>query len=222
MPQKITDENGDEIEVFTAEELNAQKEEAIEKYKEENPDKTEELTKIQEEMSAKDKELEELKKQIEGISDKDRNFAALRKKVQDKEKEVEDLKGTIDEKIGAVKKEVLDTVMKDHYESEINRLAGDDKELKDKIELQYKRLTDTAGTKDEISKKLNDAFILATGKTKESFDSSAFSSGGVSGSGVKDAIKGAKEKLSNEEKELLQKMGEAGGIKFTKEDLEGK
>ena len=213
MPQTIVDENGNETEVFTKEELSAQKEEAIEEYKKTNPDKTDELIKIQE-------DLEKAQSELKGLKDKDINFSNLRNKVQDKEKEIEDLKKSIDDKIGTAKKEVLDTVMKDHYNSEITRLAGEDKELKDKIELQYKRLADSAGTKEEISKKLQDAFILSGGSTGEKFDNSAFSSGGVGN--IKNTIKKSKEKLGTEERELLNRLGEAGGIKFTDKDLEGK
>jgi alanyl-tRNA synthetase len=207
MPQKIIDDGGNEIEVFTKEEIETQKQEALEEYKNNNPDKSFELQKIQDDLRAKEEELESLK-------GKDYNFSNLRNKVQDKEKEIEELKKSIDDKVGNVKKEILDTVMKDHYNSEILKLAGEDKELRDKIEFQYKRLTDSAGTKEEISKKLQDAFVLSGGRV-ENTNSAAFSSGGVG----RLNIKKGKDKLSSEEIELGKKLAEAGGIKLKDEDL---
>ena len=206
MPQTIIDENGKETEVFTAEELEAQKQEAISKYKEENPDLSFEMSQLQDELKAKEEELK-------GLKDKDLNFSAMRNKVAGKEKEIEDLKKSIDDKVNAVKREVLDTVMKDHYNSVIDELCGGDKELKEKVELQYKRLGDVAGTKVEIAKKLSDAFVLASGNIN-SFDRSAFSTGGVGN--IKPHIKKAGEKLSEDQKELGKRLG------LSDKDLEGK
>jgi alanyl-tRNA synthetase len=202
MPQTII-VDGEEKEVFTQEELEAQKEEAINQYKEENPDKSDELTKLEE-------ELEKAKQELEGFKDKDMNFANMRNKISEKEKEAKDLKVSIDEKINTVKKEILEGVMKDHYNDTLEKLVGNDKELKEKVELQYKRLADTASTKVELSKKLNDAFVLATGGTKESFDNSVFSSGSA---GAKIQSK-SEEKFSSEEQELLNKLSQAGNVKL--------
>ncbi len=207
MPTIIINDDGNEIEVFTKEEIETQKQEALEEYKKNNPDKSSELQKLQDDLKSKEEELQ-------GLKNKDLNFANLRNKVQDKEKEIENIKKEMDEKIGNAKKEVLDTVMKDHYNSEILKLAGEDKELKDKIEFQYKRLGDLAGTKEEISKKLQDAFVLSGGRV-ENDNSAAFSSGGVG----RLNIKKGKDKLSSEEIELGKKLAAAGGIKLKDEDL---
>jgi len=67
MSQKIINDMGEEIEVFTNEELEAQKESAIEDYKTNNPDKTDELTKLQEDLQTKEEELSKFK-------NKDLNF----------------------------------------------------------------------------------------------------------------------------------------------------
>jgi len=212
MPQTIINEEGDEIEVFTAEELEAQKREALDKFKEENPDKSEEMEKLQ-------KELEEKNKELEGLKDKDINFANMRNKISDKEKEIEELKNSIDDKIGEVKKEVLDSVMKDHYNEVIKKLTGDDKELKEKVELQYKRLVDEANSKEDITKKLKDAFTLATGGEKVEVSTDAFSSGGVGE--LKVESKGGK-KLTPEEIELGKKLASSapGGMELKDEDFE--
>src|SRR3990167_7654492 len=110
MSKTINDTEGNEIEVFTLEELQAQKDSAIEEFKTANPDKTEELSKLQ--------------KELEGYKDKDLNFANLRKQKEEAEKKVEDILKGVDENIGVVKREVLEGVMKDYYNETINSLTG--------------------------------------------------------------------------------------------------
>jgi hypothetical protein len=198
MSKIISDSLGADIEVFTAEELQQKQNEAIEQFKKDNPDKAEELKQAQEE--------------LEKLKGKDMNFANLRAQKEAAEKKVEDILKGVDDKIATVKKEVLEGVMKDHYNDTLKTLSGGDKELQDKIELQYKRIADTASTKEEITKKLQDAEILATGG-RSNFDNSAFSSGGVSR--IKSEIKTP---MTSEEKELLNKMAQAGGIKLEEKD----
>ncbi len=206
MSQKIIDETtGEEVEVFTQEELQAQKEVAIEEFKKDNPDKSADLKVA----------IEELEK----FKGKDFNFGKLREQKEAAEKKVEDILNGVDEKITAVKKEVLDGVMKDHYTDTINKLTGGDKDLIAKIELQYKRLGDSAGTKSEIEKKLNDAFILATGGQSKGINNSAFSSGGV---GKPNFGTQGETKLTDEEKKMAQELAAKGGMVITEKDLEGK
>ena len=168
--ETITKEDGTQIEVLTAEEIEAQRQaainEAVEKYKAENPDKSEELTKAQ----------DELKK----FQEKDLNFGNLRTQKEAAEKKVEEILKGVDDKIGAVKKEVLEGVLQDHYNDTIKTLAGGDAELQKKIEFHYKRLTDSASTKEEATKKLTDAFVLATKSDDPgALNASVISSGGV-------------------------------------------
>lgn len=195
------EETGEEEEVFTADEVQAQREEEVKKYQDEHPDQSEELTKLQQ-------KLKDAEEKLGKASDKDKNFAALRK-------QVEDLKTGIDEKITSAKSEVLEGVNKDHYNETLKTLAGDDEELKKKIELHYKRLTDPSSTKAEISAKLKDAYTLATGQSAESMNSSAYSSGGAN----RPKIKTGNEKLSADEQVLAKKMAKAGGMKLDDKDF---
>ena len=91
MPEKITLADGTEREVFTEKEIDDQKktasDEAIETYKKDKPDKTEELTKAQEALETATGESDKLKETLDGMSDKDQNFAKLRQQVEDKNKE---------------------------------------------------------------------------------------------------------------------------------------
>lgn len=200
MPKTITDTDGNEEEVFTAQELEEQKKTIID-----------EKTKLEAELT--------------GLKDKELNFAELRdsKKVAEGKKTKEEiekevrgkLQGEIDEKIGVAKKEVLDAVMHDHYSDQLKKLAGEDKELLDKVEFQYKRLSDPSTTKDEVSKKLGDAFVLATGGGKDPMNAAAFSSGGVG----KLNIKKSGERLDAEAKQFGIELAKAGGITLKDEDF---
>jgi hypothetical protein len=200
MTYKITNEDGEEIDVFTAEELEAQKTKAIEEFKTNNPNKTEELVKAQEE--------------LEKLKGKDLNFANLRKQKEDAEKKVEDILKGVDEKISTVKKEVLEGVMKDHYNETLNSLSGGDKETADKIELQYKRLVGTPATKDELAKMLQDASLLATGGQNKGVSSGVFSSAGAGRLNIKST-----EPLSAEEKDMARKLASAGGMTLEEKDF---
>jgi oligoendopeptidase F len=200
MPKIINDTDGNEIEVFTQSELETQKVEVIEQFKKDNPDKAEELKIAQEE--------------LEKLKGKDMNFANLRAQKEAADKKVEDILKGVDEKVEKVKREVLEGVMKDHYNDTLKNLSGGDKEIEAKIELQYKRIADTAGTKEEIVKKLKDAALLAGTNSGSSFDNSVFSSGGVSRIKVEN-----KSPLNDDEKDLLVKLANAGSIQLKPEDL---
>lgn len=200
MTYKITNEDGDEIEVFTPEELEAQKLAAVDEFRKQNPDVSEDLKKAQ-------ADLEKLK-------GKDLNFANLRTQKEAAEKKVEEILAGVDEKVNTIKKEVLEGVMKDHYNETLRNLSGGDKEAADKIELQYKRLVGTPATKDEIAKMLQDASLLATGGQRSAVGSSAFSSGGAGRPAVEN-----KQPLSQEEKDFVVKMGASAGMKFEEKDF---
>lgn len=197
MSQTIKQEDGTEIEVFTADEIEAQKQEAIEAYKSENPDKTDELTALQEELAKKEEALEKSK-------NAGANFANLRKAKEEAEKKLEDVLKGVDDKIGKVKNEVFEGVMKDHYNDTLKALAGEDAETLKKIEYHYKRLGDPVTTKSEMSNKLKDAFLLATKKeTDDALNTSVLSSGGVG----RLNIKPQGQKLSDVEKSVAGKLG---------------
>lgn len=188
MPE-IINKDGVDVEVYTAEELEAQKQEALEQFRAENPDKTEELTKLQ---------LE-----LEGLKNKDMNFANVRKAKEEAEKKVEDLLKGVDEKIDKVKREVFEGVLQGHKSKTLSALVGDDVELKKKVELEYSRLSDVASTEEQITKKLKDAYVLATAKDPDGVNMSVFSSGGVG----RIKINPTSQKFSPEEQALGAKFG---------------
>lgn len=209
MPTKVTTEDGKEEIMYSASELEEQRQAAITDFQEKNPDKSGEVTKLTEDLN---KAQEALAK----FENKDLNFGELRKQKEAAEDKVKKLAEDIDTKIGNAKKEILEGVTKDHYNDTLKSLAGDDEELKKKIEFQYKRLTDPASTKEEVTKKITDAYILATGKPVDEgvLNSSIISSGNVN------RIKtNGTQKFTQEEKALANKLAQAGGMTLKDEDF---
>ena len=205
MSQIIKNEEGEDTEVFTADEIEEQKQVAIEEFKANNPDRTVELAEYQE-------KLREAEERLAKVGNEDKNFAALRKGKEDAEKRLSEFTKSIDDKINTVKREVLEGVMQDHKNDTLKQLSGNDPELEKKIEFHYKRLGDIVATKAEISKKLTDAYVLATQKEDDGVNMSVFSSGGVG----RVKINNTSPKFSAEEKELASKFG------LTDKDLTGK
>ena len=214
MPETIKREDGTEETLYTQEELEQQKEETLEKYKEENPDKTEEMETLQKERDEAKAKEEELQKQLDGELDKDKNFANLRKQKDEAEAKAEGIEKTIDEKVELVKNEILEGNVKDFKKDQLDELAGDDKELREKIEFHYDRIKDTAVTKEEVSKKLRDSWTLATAGERTEVSGSAFSSGGATGGKTK-----TQSTFTPDEKALAKKLAEAGGLKLDDKDF---
>ena len=181
MPKQIQDEQGNTIDVFTADELK-EKEDA--------------LTKAQEELKTTNEALAKLK-------EKDMNFEKLRTREKTIEQEIENLKKDVEVKVGQAKKEVLEGVMKDHYNETLKSLAGEDAELLKKIELQYSRLADAVATKEGVSKKLRDAWTLAT----KINDPGALNSAVISSAGVSKPAFKSQTKFTPEEKVIGAKFG---------------
>lgn len=198
MSEIITRADGTDVEVFSAEEIEAQKQEAIESYKIENPDKSAELVALQEELRIKNEKLAK-------TEDKDLNFANLRKQKEEAEKKVADILKGVDDKITTAKKEVMEGVMQDHYNDTLKALS-EDEEMKKKIEFHYKRLGDVAITKEAIGSKLRDAYLLATKpEGYDALNSSVISSGGVGKINIRSGVK-----LTEEERVVAGKLGISG------------
>src|SRR3990167_11400581 len=205
MPYTTTNESGEEVQVFSSEEVQAEKESALTQFKQEK----------NAEMEAVQAELKTTNEKLGKYESKDYNFSALRKQKEDTEENIKKIKEEVDLKIGEVKKEILEGVSKDYYNETLVTLAGEDPELQKKIEFQYKRLGDVAGTKEEISKKLRDAYVLATGgENTGAINQSTISSGGVGKVQFRQ-----NNKFTPEEKAFGQKLAAIGGIQLKEEDF---
>jgi len=107
------------------------------------------------------------KKQLEDdlkkLKNKDRNFEALRKKqlgdLSDEERK--QLLGDKIEELESKQKEYRQSQIKERYDDALDIFAGEDKDLREKIEHHYNRLSDEAVTLKEITSKMKDAYNLA-------------------------------------------------------------
>ena len=168
---------------------------------------------------AKEKELEEARnilkerdEELAKLKEKEINFHKLNAQKKDAERQVEAVRAEIDVRVDAAKKEVIQSVLQEHYIEAIESLSGGDDELKKKIEQQYLRLSDPTNNKSEIDKKLRDAWSLAQ-ERPQTF-SNAFS---TSSSSV--FRPQSSQKFNDDERDVLKKMAAAGGIKLTEDDL---
>lgn len=152
MSKKIT-VDGQEIEVFTKEELDekvvASTAEATQKVKD---------------------ELEATKKELEKLNNKDMNFSKARKETEEERAKREALEGEITRLQAMIQTSVKDALTKDAQDrlnkvaaGAISEYAGNDKELKEKIEYHFKRISDSPMDEAGMIKKVEDAVQLATG-----------------------------------------------------------
>ena len=200
MSETITKEDGTEVEVFTQEEIDTQKTEAIDKYKEENPDN--------------ETEMEELKGKLQKAEEKELNFGKLRDKAKAAGVELEDKDTELEAKDKEFSKFQEDTKSEiDSLRNEmtagkrieaINKLS-DDPDERAKIKFNLDRLSKSDDNQETFETNLIDAYKLTTGQEVQvpNYISSAGAGGGKQ-----------KDEVSTEEKEL----GDALGI--TEEDRE--
>jgi hypothetical protein len=148
--------DGETKEVFTPEEVEAQKQEAIKAATE--PLQT---------------ELAKAKEDLSKAGDKDHNFSQLRTRVEQAEQKVSTAKAE-------ALQEFEQTQTARTSDSLIKKLADGDEELEKKIRFHYSRLGDTPKTEDEIAKKVRDAWALSRNEVGPDAVGDAFSSGGSS------------------------------------------
>lgn len=160
--------------------------------------------------------LKSLEEELTKLKEKDFNFSNLRSQKEEAEKKIESIKAEFEQKIEKTKKEVLEGVLKEHYDDALAGLADGDEELKKKIEQQYSRLSDNASTKAEIEKKLRDAWSLAQAPAASPAVGYAFSSAGSAP--IKPAS--SSKKFSEEEKAFARMMASSGGMKLDDADFD--
>src|SRR3990167_610877 len=122
MSQYITNENGEQVEVFTPEEVQEQKETALEALKVEKDA----------ELEAAQAELRKTNDELGKFKDKDFNFAKVRQQKEEAEEKVDKIKQEMEESLGNFKKEIFQGVLKKEYDDLLGSLAGDDADLKKK------------------------------------------------------------------------------------------
>jgi hypothetical protein len=144
---ELFDEEGNAIEAFTKEEVEA---------------KTAEVAKTYEEKVAA------LSQDLEKEKEKEKNFAALRAKKDElteaqkqEQAKIQVTMEQLEQKISEAQNAGVSKVLELQRESVINDLAGGDAELKIKIEANYKLISKPEGTAEEIAARARDAYLLS-------------------------------------------------------------
>ena len=160
MSKTIKGDNGEEIEVFSQDEMDTQSSEAVEKYQEENPNDETLKTSLEE----KETLLKEKEEELEKEKGKEKNFAELRKKAQEKGIELDE-KDEEFEKLRQETKGEIDTLRNEltfgKRAEAINKLT-DDEEEKKKIKFHLDRLSKSDDDQETFKSNLQDAYFLAT------------------------------------------------------------
>lgn len=155
MPQTI-EKDGVQVEVYTAEELAAARQEAEAKA-----------------VAPITAELEKAKTDLAKLSEKDFNFGTLRQKVEDLEKAQSTARADALAEFEANSRNRM-------AEQAVKSLADGDEELEKKIQFHLKKLSVEVKTEEEMKKAVRDAFILARQDEKGADPTAAvFGSGGA-------------------------------------------
>jgi myosin heavy subunit len=169
---ELYDAEGNPVEgALTHEEVEEKINEAIEEHKQNSTEETEALkTELEEQktaLEAKEREIEELANE----DDKTKNLVQLRKAKEIAEKE----KGELSRRIGELEstftqkvEEVEKKVTSEKLNSAVQKLAGNDKELADKIKIHYDNFKGVPKDDTEMNERLQNAYILSTGSKPES------------------------------------------------------
>ena len=205
----LFDEDGKEMEnALTAEEVEEKLNEAKETAKSEAEEEANKS--LEETQKESDREIEDLQTKLEETSEllekekeKDKNFGNLRKskgvsdeKIKELTETVEGLKTSIDEKVNGIK----DDTRKKELDAAIKSVAGNDKDLADKIQFHYNKLSG----EEYFVLRVQSAVSLATGGK-----SASVLDGVISGSGGNPppSEEGEKGELSADAKDVSKKLG---------------
>lgn len=127
-----------------------------------------EVKPLQEAADAKARELAETKERLAKLENKDMNFKKLRdmtdaerEKLTMTELELKKRQESLEEEQTSFKQQV----MKSHMDDALAVLAGEDEEVRKKIMHNYERIKDDATTKDEIFRKMKDAYKLTNDRS---------------------------------------------------------
>lgn len=152
---KLFDENGAEVEAFTAEELKSKQEEAIAEHLKNNPDKSDEIEKLKADLADATEKLKE-----SGMSEGQKE--RLKKAKEDAEGKLADTVGTLTKEIADLKETFTSTTKN----KVLTALSKGDTTVKEKLELKYAALMKTGEYKPDeagITAALTDAATLVMG-----------------------------------------------------------
>ncbi len=203
------DENGNKVEAYTMEEIEAKIEEEREAAIEEaNINRQEEIDNLNLTLEQKEEELRIAQEELRKERDKEKNLGGQRKVIESKEEEIKNLKKDIEElKMTSISK-IADIEKKFNEEkinSVIDKITEGNKELKDKVKFYYENFKGEPKDDNELMERVRNAYIIATGgQQKFNLTGEIISSAGEPPIGN---LSGSKEKLSPEALRLAKEMG---------------
>lgn len=199
----LYDKDGTLIEgALTEEEYNEKLDETKKEQEKVTQDKVDELNK---EIGVKEQSLKDAEELLEKEKDKDKNLKGQRETIEGKEGEITELKKSIEDM--TTKIDGLTTASQENKLLPIfDKLANGNEELGKKIKFHYDSFKGVPADEEERKKRLESAYILATGGKKPSAVSGVVASaaGGSAPMGEENA---GKEKLSTEGKAFLPDFG---------------
>lgn len=154
---KLYDVNGNEVEAFTPEELEAKKKEAIDEYVKTNPDKSAEMTKLQSDLDAAKKALEDA-----GKGGNDQQKARLKEAKDVAEAALKD----VTDKFTAEVASLRDSLTSGTKNKVMKALSKGDKDVEAKLDLKFKSLMKTGDypqTEEGITQALTEAATIVNG-----------------------------------------------------------
>ncbi len=172
MTMTVKDANGQDIEVYTSDELQVQKQAALDEYVAANPDNSGEITKLQDELVSAKKSLEDAEKAGKGGE----NVKQLRDAKENLEKGLKDMEGRFMTELEKVKNSGLETYKNDL----IKAYSKEDSELKKKIEFNLGQFKNTPTTQEDMKNQILSAVTLSIGKAPDNFNFSGMNSGNSS------------------------------------------
>lgn len=158
---KYFDVNGKEVEAYSKEGLEEKNKEAIAAYLEKNPDKTEDLKTSQDELAVAKAKVAELEEAAKGDGGKNKEGDEQQKQ------RLKEAKDAADEAAAKVQKDLDDYkngVSNDLKTKALDKFAGNDPELRAKIELEFDGFKGDAVTESEIGERAARAYTLAKGE----------------------------------------------------------
>jgi len=157
------DANGEPIEGFSQEEVDAKLEEGTKELESAKKEEAEELNKT----------ITDMQEEMSKMGDKDYNFKKVEKFAKEKEAEAIELQKKLDDNFGGVNSMIDTRLNEEKLNSKIESLSGGDKEVSDKIRFHFnsfssEKIDDPAKREEAFIAKLSNAYLLATGSKPSS------------------------------------------------------
>lgn len=156
---KLFDKDGNEVEAYTPEELEAKKKEAIDEHIKNNPDKKDEYEKLKTDLDAANVKLK-------AFEDAGGNDDAQKRRLKEAKETAEK---ALAETVSGFRKEMdefKNNFISGHKTKVLDKLSKGDPELRKKIEFEFDQYSEgkkSPANEAEVTERLTKAFTLATG-----------------------------------------------------------